>query len=554
MITADQLTVTYPFTKEPAMAGFTSRIRSGENVLVIGPSGSGKSTLTLAVQGILPRSVEADVAGELQVDGEIPSHRSIMEAAAKTGVLFQDPDTQFCMAVIRDELAFTMENRAIAQEEMDSRMQRALKAVGMQAHIDTAIHALSGGMKQKAAMASLWCQDPDIWIIDEPMSQLDPAARRSLAECLQVIKQDAEKTLIMIEHQLDEVVELADRLIVMDDRGSVFADGAPRDVLTEHTEAMVSMGIRLPSVTKTAYALQNKHPQLFRRMPVTIKQWQEGTRHLPAEIINRVLPVPAGSGRIDDKNIVLEGEKLSFRYKGTKVIDELSCRFYKGEFHAVVGRNGSGKSTLFQLLTGWLKQEQGDVSLFGEKLTRKSMKRIASAIGIVFQQPEHQFIHVTVEKELRHSMEIEGWKEEAIKERVEELLDLFALQHKKMSHPFQLSQGQKRRLSTAVMLTSSQSILLLDEPMFGLDQRNTDALLMILRKLQEEGKTIVMITHDLNVVYSYASRVIAIDEGVVYYEGDTASFFHHPDQIHRAGGVTPACMEMRQEKERLIYV
>ena len=223
MIFADKVTISYPFA-EPSIESFSAEIRTGENVLLLGPSGSGKSTLALAIQGILPRSVEAEVSGGLSVFGENPAVKSITEAARQAALLFQDPDTQFCMPTVREELVFTLENLRVPAGDIEARMHEALQFTDMLHCLDARIDTLSGGMKQKIAVSCLAAVNPRIWILDEPLSQLDPVSRQAVASLLGRIAAAPDKTLVLIEHQLNEVMEWVDRVFVLNHHGQVSAD------------------------------------------------------------------------------------------------------------------------------------------------------------------------------------------------------------------------------------------------------------------------------------------------------------------------------------------
>ncbi|WP_022794031.1 ABC transporter ATP-binding protein [Marinococcus halotolerans] len=544
MIHADNVTIAYPFA-EPSVESFSAEIRTGENVLLLGPSGSGKSTLALAFQGILPRSVEAEVSGRLNVFGENPAAKSITEAASQAALLFQDPETQFCMPTVREELAFTLENLRVPADDIEVRMIEALQFTGMLPWIDARIDTLSGGMKQKIAVSCLAAVNPEVWILDEPLSQLDPVSRETVAALLGRIAADPDKTLVVIEHQLNEVMEWVSRGIILNRNGQVTADGSPGRIFYSHAALLEAEGVWLPAPAEAGKKLLRKTEITTAALPVTLREWETFAAAHPITEVLASLPQPKQGGEPSQKPPVLEVKRAASAYGKHTVFENVSFSLYPGEMTALVGANGAGKSTLARVLTGWEPLKKGTVYVNGQDIAGLKPYEIAKTFGIVFQQPEHQFLMPTVEEEIRYGMEIAGWCEEDIVQHTNELLIQFQLGHIRKNHPFRLSQGEKRRLSVAVMVTNNQSILILDEPTFGLDKRNADALFEVLEQCRRRGKAVLWLTHDMDLVYTKAARILALAERTIAYDGSVEAFFNGSMDLEKIGVRLPAVQLMR---------
>jgi energy-coupling factor transport system ATP-binding protein len=440
MIHTDNVTIAYPFA-EPSVESFSAEIRTGENVLLLGPSGSGKSTLALAFQGILPRSVEAEVSGRLNVFGENPAAKSITEAASQAALLFQDPDTQFCMPTVREEVAFTLENLRVPADDMEGRMIEALQFTGMLPWIDARIDTLSGGMKQKIAVSCLAAVNPEVWILDEPLSQLDPVSREAVAALLGRIAADPDKTLVVIEHQLNEVMEWVNRAVVLNHNGQVTADGSPGRIFYSHEAVLEAEGVWLPVPAEAGKKLLRKTEITTAALPVTLREWETFAADYPITEVLASLPQPKQVAEPSQKPPVLEVKRAASAYGKHTVFENVSFSLYPGEMTSLVGANGAGKSTLARVLTGWEPLKKGTVYVNGQDIAGLKPYEIAKTFGIVFQQPEHQFLMQTVEEEIRYGMEIAGWCEEDIVQHTNELLIQFQLGHIRKNHPFRLSQG-----------------------------------------------------------------------------------------------------------------
>jgi energy-coupling factor transport system ATP-binding protein len=458
------LRLKFPGAESLLFKDFSLSFHKGEKVLLLGPSGSGKSTLLQVLTGLIPNSVE------------VPMKATDVHIPASWGFLFQDPDTQFCMPYVDEELAFVLENLQVPREEMPGLIKHYLEQVGLSfADLHTNIQTLSGGMKQRLAIASVLALEPEVLFLDEPTAMLDPEGTTEVWKTIKQVGED--KTVIIVEHKIDEIVDFVDRVILLSEEGTIIADGNKEDVFKKYKHVLIDQGIWYPNVWNDYIKSRRNHP--------------------PKQRVNHettAISISSFSG---------------FRGKEKK-IEVQQADVYPGEWIAVLGKNGAGKSTLLHALMDLIKTN-GSYTIFGKD--HKRIKSLADQVTFVFQNPEFQFVTNSVYDEIAYTLRLEKWSEDKVSERVNELLKLFRLDDRKDNHPYQLSMGQKRRLSVASAIVKEQPILLLDEPTFGQDAKNTFSILEQLESLRTSGTTIVMVTHDMHIVEHFASRVWSIENG-----------------------------------------
>lgn len=545
----NNLTVRYPFQQNDVLKGVNMDIRKGERLLILGPSGGGKSTLALAMNGIIPHSIEAELQGLVLIDGTSPDKLSYSEIGQKVGILFQDPETQFCMLTVEDEILFGLENLKLSKKEMEFRLKKSLETVGLTPWRKSALKELSGGMKQKLGIACLLAMDQEILILDEPTANLDPASTEEIFKLLTRLSDQLNKTLIFIEHKLDELLPCLDRVIVLDKEGRILVDDKPRAVFQDHFHTINKQGIWVPQICKAAKELESEG-MIWGTLPLTLEDFEAGFIHQGVRPLNiekrpacEVAEEAKEAKNADSSKTIapplLEAKEVCFSYQKHTVLECVSFSIENGDFVALAGPNGAGKSTLSKLIIKLLTPQKGNLYFEGKPLNKITVNELMQNVGYVFQNPEHQFLCDTVEEELAYGLKKLGWSEEEWKHRVDTLLQIFGLRKQRNNNPFSLSQGQKRRLSVATMLTNDQKLLILDEPTFGQDWVNTESLMMLLKDLNRNGKTIVMITHDMELIARYAGRVLLLHEGNIAYQGDVRSFFDQRNLIEDMSIKTP---------------
>jgi energy-coupling factor transport system ATP-binding protein len=458
-----------------AVRGLDLRIEAGERVLLLGPSGSGKSTLLLAMAGLLDRSGGGEMEGELLVDG-----RPAPEVRERSGMVFQDPESQIAMARAGDDVAFGLENRCLEPDAIWPRVHAALEAVGFPYGPERPTDALSGGEQQRLALAGVLAMRPGLLLLDEPTANLDPDGAAAIREVLASVLERLGLTLVLVEHRVSDALPLVDRAVVIQAGGGVIADGRPRTVFAEHGDRLAEAGVWVPD----------------RRLPA------------PPE---RVRPAA---------ETLLLAEQATYTYPGASspALARTDVQLRSSEALAVMGPNGSGKSTLALLLAGLLRPSSGSV-VAGEALARGRgheevwrwpASELARHVGTVFQDPEHQFLTRTVRDELMLGPMRSGLDRATARSRADELLERLHLSRLAEANPFTLSGGEKRRLSVATALALAPAVLVLDEPTFGQDRRTATELLALLAALRDDGRGICFVTHDRDFASALADRTLRL--------------------------------------------
>ncbi|WP_082112523.1 ABC transporter ATP-binding protein [Paenibacillus sp. DMB20] len=465
----------------------------GEKVLLLGPSGCGKSTLLQVLSGMIPRAVE------------VPMKCAAQRIPDSWAYVFQDPDTQFCMPFVDEELAFVLENLSVPREEMKERMQGALKSVGLcLPDLHTPIAHLSQGMKQRLALASALLLQPEVLFLDEPSALLDPEGRRQIWEAIKAVS--AGRTLIIVEHRIEEMSDYVDRVVLFGPGGAILGNGSPEHIFSSYQRELKGYGIWYPGVWDD-YAVSSAGAKILRE--------HEGGQD-------------RGNAAGGNKP-VLELTRFGVYRKQQPVTWVEEAKLYPGDFTAVIGPNGAGKSSLLLGLRGLLPFE-GEYRLAGETVSsgkkrgeRKRRESALSRIGFVFQNPELQFVTERVLDEVAYSLLVNGATAAEAEERAREMLARFGLTGLESRHPYQLSTGQKRRLSVATAMAVQPEVLLLDEPTFGQDARNTFAILELCEELRRAGTAILMVTHEMTIAEKAARSIWEIRNGRLLRQEDIGS-------------------------------
>jgi energy-coupling factor transporter ATP-binding protein EcfA2 len=362
---------------------------------------------------------------------------------------------------------------------------------------------------------------PSILVLDEPTSNLDPEGTRSVFELLTRLRTEAKMTIVAVEHKVDELIEHVDRLIVFD-QGQILVNGPPREVIAEYGQMLIEKGINIPQVSELALSLrQQGHSFPNSRFPLTTA---EARLYWPA---STVTAPPASSHSPQARppaRISFEGVGFSYASR-LPALKDINLKIYPGEFVAIVGQNGAGKTTLTKLIVGLLKPTRGKVSVDGQDVARTRMEQLTEKVGYVFQYPDNQLVTDTVYDEVAFSMRVRQMPEDKVKSRVDEVLHTVEMTQFSHRHPLTLSMGEKRRLSVATMLVLDQNVLILDEPTMGMDWGHVLAIMRICRSLQEQGQTVIMVTHDMRVVADWADRVIAMSQGQIVRDSSPRDFF-----------------------------
>lgn len=499
-------------------------IEPGEFVIVLGPSGSGKSTLGLCLTGIYPSVLGGRVEGICEVAGLNTVETPVPELATHIGLIFQDPDSQFCNLFVDEEVAFGPENLRIAKDEVLARRENALDQVGLKRFGRRMIHTLSGGQKQRVAIASVLAMGPEILILDQPTANLDPVGKNEVYQLLARLNAEQGKTIILMEHQVDELIQYASRILLMTE-GRIIANASPREVLSNWARSMQSeMGLWLPEVTRLALLSEDLgHPMAH--FPLSAEDAAAEWNRLP--IADRVLSLPTDASVAElGSEPLLSAKQVTFSYpNGATALREVNVDVISGEMSGLMGQNGSGKTTLSLHWVGILRPDKGEIIFKGKDTSDRSVKSLSGDVGYVFQYPDHQFVTDTAADEIAYTPRLQGLEAAKVDRIVQETLEKVGLTGVEDRHPFTLSMGEKRRLSIATMLVRNPQILILDEPTAGLDFRNTQRMISLLQNLRRQGTCIVLVTHTTHLVAQYAGRVVVMDEGRTVFNGRPRELF-----------------------------
>lgn len=538
MIRVEGLTFTYEDATAPALRDVSLEAAPGELVLVLGPAGCGKSTLLLCLNGLIPHRIPGRYHGAVTVAGRTVADHDVAHMAEKVGLVFQDPEAQFVMLYVEDEVAFGLENLRYPREVMWQRVRQALAQVGLTHKLGARLDRLSGGEKQKVALAAVLAMEPDVLALDAPTANLDPRSAAEFWALIRQLKADSQHTFVVVEQRIDSLLDVADRLVLLGQDGRVIADAPPAEVAARLGVAgLAAQGVWVPQVWELAETLGLSSDPI----PLTLEELgQRLTARLNGWQNNFDLSLPPSAGLS-----VVQVQGLSFHYPdGTPALWDVELEIPEGDFCAIVGQNGAGKTTLARCLTGILPVPPGVVFLEGQDVARLTLRQITARVGYVFQNPEHQFVADTVFDELAYGLRVRGVDETTVRNRVREMLDRFSLRERAAAHPFELSRSEKRLLSVAAMLILEPRLLILDEPTLGLDRPTALALMEHLRALNRAGTTIILITHDMALVAEYARTAVVMADGRVHFHGPVRELFARPDVLASAALAPPPAVAL----------
>jgi energy-coupling factor transport system ATP-binding protein len=528
LISVENFSFGYDTDKEPILKDLSMTIHQQETILLIGPSGSGKSSFSLCLNGLYPEAVEGWAKGDIFYNGTPLSHFKKGEINKEIGVVFQDPESQFCMVTVENELAFTLENINTPRVEMSGKIDAILSAVGLTEEKHRPIHELSGGNKQKVALASVLLLNPTLLILDEPTANLDPASRFEFIELIYRLKEERNFALFIIDHQVDDWLPMVDQVMAINRDGSIFLEGTPEDVFYNEAEKLKEQGIHIPRIVETVLeAHGGKVPETNRPLSEeTLGVWMNFTEHTLNPVDRKI--------QTDRIGEVLSIKNVSFSRGKQSILKRINLSLQPGELIAIVGKNGAGKSTLLQVMSGILTPKAGSRLLLEKKYQAWSEHEMRKVMGYVFQNPEHQFITDTVYDEMAFGMKLNRVDQDKLEQNVNQLLERFHLTSHKWSNPFALSGGQKRRLSVATMLEDTPSVLLFDEPTFGQDAQTTEELMQMIQTLQRQGTAIVFVTHDMDLVDKYCEKVYVVNGGEMSFNGQPDELWERPEILDEA--------------------
>ncbi|PKH06061.1 ABC transporter ATP-binding protein [Moritella sp. Urea-trap-13] len=519
----------YASQDKATLQGINLRIEKGEKIVIIGPSGSGKSTLGQCLNGLIPHAIKGELSGSLTINDTPVSGLRMQDYSESVGTVLQDTDSQFVGLSIGEDIAFALENNMISQAEMLPIVQKTAAMVDLDDLLDHSPYALSGGQKQRVSLAGILVDDTDILLFDEPLASLDPKTGKATIEIIDQLHKDTGKTVIIIEHRLEDVLHRhVDRVILME-RGQIIADMSPNELIV--SPLLQVHGIREPLYISALKAANcpitvTDNPAYIDKMDLL--QYQAPLTNW----FNAQAPII----QPQTTETLLEINDLTYSYTGEKnALEDISFSINRGEFVSILGKNGSGKSTITKLIMGVIAPDAGQIKLNGEDIADLSIFERAQKVGVVMQNPNHMISNHMIFDEVAFGLRNRGHDEAFVEEKVLHVLGLCGLMKYRHWPIEALSYGQKKRVTIASILALEPELLILDEPTAGQDHRNYTSMLSFIKTLNKTlGITVLIISHDMHLVLEYTTRSIVIAESKLIANAPVSQVFSDPALLDRA--------------------
>lgn len=525
MIEFHDFTFQYDSQAEPTLKNINLSINQGEKILIMGPSGSGKSTLGKCLNGIIPQNEQGSFTGDLIINGKVFSESSIYDLSLDVGTVLQDTDSQFVGLTVAEDIVFSLENEMVEQAEMRAAVNYWSEKTNLSAQLEKRPQDLSGGQKQRVTMAGVLIDETPILLFDEPLANLDPQTGYEAIQMIDQLYQSQKFTTIIIEHRLEEVLAAPiDRVILMNE-GAIIADMTPTKLL--QSDLLAEYGIREPLYISA-----------LKRAGISLLDFSDLTQvdQLVSPEISAALAKSRGAFKpIPEKEQpLLTLSNLSFGFGNELVIKDIDLTLYEGEMVSLVGHNGAGKSTLSNLITGFYPLQTGDLLWKNQSIANESIKERADKIGYVLQNSNQMLSKNMIFEEVALGLENRGVDPAVIQEKVFETLKVCGLYEFRNWPISALSHGQKRRVAIAAILVLEPELLILDEPTAGQDYYHYNEMMLFLRKLNQRGITILMITHDMHLMLEHTRRTLVLKEGKIIADEAPATVLSTADLVASA--------------------
>ena len=536
------------------------KIYPGEFVGIIGPSGSGKTTLASLFSGAIPHHYSGELLGSVKIAGQDTKNLALTNIACLIGSVIQDIDAQMVAANVEDEILFGLENFGVPHDEIPNRIASSLETVGISDLRNRDLDTLSGGQKQKVAIAAILALKPKVLVLDEPTCALDPVSSRMIFSILQNLNKKFGITIVVIEQKVALLSEYCERLIVLS-KGELVLD-APVSLALKDIDLLRKVGINYPRTTHLIKQLQDE--QICNPAELTVGV--EETVNTIVKTLRTDYSKLSNSNNSNNAESVLESHKeafikannsdnsnkpclsinnVSFAYaNGVKALKDVSFNANSGELIALIGRNGAGKTTITKIINGLLRPTEGSVAIDGIDTKSLRISQIAKYVSTLFQNPDRQLCKETVLEEVTLSCILIGQNEDEAKAHAMEIIDELELDSK--ASPFMLSRGQRQMVALAATVVTNPKILLLDEPTCGLDYKECMRIMQVVERLRKNGCCVIMVCHDMEVVLDYATRLITINDGKLIIDGSAHDVFEKPEVCSAAALYPPLLCSVSQ--------
>ena len=490
MIEVRDFSFTYGTAEKPTLENISLEVPAGKLLLVTGHSAAGKTTLALALAGILHQEIGGSFEGNITFKGKaIGEFDGMKELSRHVGMVFDDAESQLIFTSVEEEILSGLENRGFSEAEIGRRLEEVMRLCEISHLKHRAPHTLSGGQKQKVALAATLALDTEVLILDEATSEMDTNAVKRVFSILKRLKEEEGKTIIIVDHNVEAFLEIGDRVVLLE-------KGRIRDVKSPKGFTASGTGpAELPAESPTKPTISETHDKKPHQTP------EERTTDLPP------------SGTKPNNLPIISVKQLSQRYDEVRALEAVDLDIYPGEFIAILGENGSGKTTLVKHFNGLLKPRSGSVNVKGLDTGQVPINELVRHTGLVFQNPDNMLFEDSVEAEIAFGLNNIGAGGD--REAITHALELVGLEEKEKVFPRQLSRGERQRLAVACVIAMRPELIVLDEPTTGLDAEESDRMMQLMCRLQQEGHTIVMVTHNMQIVENYAERVIRMESGKI---------------------------------------
>ena len=546
-IVFNSVSYSYPGDSKNVLSNISFQVDEGKFTVIMGRTGAGKTTALMCMNGIIPQVMEGKLTGSIIVaDMDVAKYR-VQTMTKHIGLVMQDSDTQVFGKTVEEDVAFGPRNYMIPREEIFKRIDEALERVRLVGYNKRGTSQLSGGEKQRLAIAGVLAMKPSILVLDEPTSELDPIGREEIYQTITDLKSEKNTTIVAVEHSSQEISQKADQLIIIND-GTVAWSGKPSDFFKD-LDLVEKNSIKPLPVSIFGWELYQNGLITKDEVPLTVSDALELTKKL---LNGKKIKYSASDSMKTNLEVlsqpVLSIDNLTYQYEsGKTALKKVSLQVEKGDFVAIIGQNGAGKTTLAKHFNGILTPTSGTVSVCGENISKKDSSELTQYIGYVFQNPDHQIFSTSVYKELAYGLQNLNLSEEEISKRIDEVLKLTNLSQYRDEHPFSLGKGQRQMIAVASILVMRPSILVVDEPTTGLDWLGVNKMMDLICELHKNGTTIVMITHDMDIVARYATRVIVMQKGGIVLDGTTQQVFSNSEVLEEAFVTPPQCVKLSKE-------
>ena len=531
----------YEGREDWVLRGLDLSISSGEVVGIVGPSGAGKTTFCLSLIGVIPQRLQGTFRGKVTVDGLDTVRDDLTKISRKLSLVFEDPEAQYVMSTVEDEILLALENIIDSREKIADRIEWALNAVGLST--DFLLRnplQLSGGEKQRVAIASAIATHPKILVLDEPTSDIDPVGKLEVFGSIRNLREELGATVIIVEHETEFLSGTADRIIAFSN-GKVAFEGTPQRVFCDMS-AIQQLDIFPPQPSRITCALGLK-PSLTE---------EEAEKTLIEAIAKGYLKIrkiieesPTEPMRGMKELASFDGVHFSYP-NGAEALKGVDLKIFEGDFIALVGPNGSGKSTLAKILCGLLSPTAGQVKIDGKPISKFRRKDLAKLVSYVFQNPDHQLFNQTVREEVAFAPEMLDVSEGEVRERTSESISAMELNGLENEHPLFLSKGERRRLALASILSLKPKMLIIDEPTTGQDFRTNSRIMALLRNLNKSGFTVLLITHALPIVSAIVGRLLVMHMGRILKDGTPREVLDDEEVIKKARLIVPTAKRIAE--------